>query len=82
MLFNVQLKELVKSKMNVSLPVCQYDFEISTVHPHSIQANLVYGQAVLLLNITGGAVAWWLTPQTPDPEVGGSSPTGVAVLCP
>ena len=29
-----------------------------------------------------GAVAWWLTPQTPDPEVGGSSPTRVAVLCP
>ena len=24
--------------------------------------------------------AWWLTPQ--DPEVGGSSPTHVAVLCP
>ena len=30
----------------------------------------------------GGAVAWWLTPRTPDPEVGGSSPTQVAVLCP
>ena len=30
----------------------------------------------------GGAVAWWLTPRTPDPEVGGSSPTLVAVLCP
>ena len=29
----------------------------------------------------GGAVAWWLTPQTPDPEVGGSSPTRVAMLC-
>ena len=33
-----------------------------------------------LLNHTGGAVAWWLTPRTPDPEVGGSSPTRVAVL--
>ena len=31
--------------------------------------------------IPGGAVAWWLTPRTPDPEVGGSSPTRVAVLC-
>ena len=31
---------------------------------------------------SGGAVAWWLTPRTPDPEVGGSSPTRVAVLCP
>ena len=30
----------------------------------------------------GGAVAWWLTPRTPDPEVGRSSPTRVAVLCP
>ena len=30
----------------------------------------------------GGAVAWWLTPRTPDPEVWGSSPTRVAVLCP
>ena len=30
----------------------------------------------------GGAVAWWLTHQTPDPEVGGSSPTMVNVLCP
>ena len=30
----------------------------------------------------GGAVAWWLTPRTPDPGVGGSSPTRVAVLCP
>ena len=32
--------------------------------------------------IMRGAVAWWLTPRTPDPEVGGSSPTRVAVLCP
>ena len=24
----------------------------------------------------GSAVAWWLMPRTPDPEVGGSSPTG------
>ena len=82
MSFKVQLKELVKSKMNVSIPVCQYDFGISTVHPHSIQANLLYGPAVLLLNIIGSAVAWWLTPRTPYPVVEGSSPTRVAVLCP
>ena len=25
----------------------------------------------------GSAVAWWLMPRTPDPEVGGSSPTRV-----
>ena len=30
----------------------------------------------------GGVVAWWLSPRTPDPEVEGSSPTRVAVLCP
>ena len=28
----------------------------------------------------GSAVAWWLMPRTPDPEVGGSSPTRVK-LC-
>ena len=28
----------------------------------------------------GGAVTWWLTPRTPDLEVGGLSPTRVAVL--
>ena len=27
-------------------------------------------------------MAWWLTPRTLDPEVGGSSPTLVAMLCP
>ena len=27
-------------------------------------------------------MAWWLTPQTPDPEVGRSSTNRVAVLCP
>ena len=27
-------------------------------------------------------MAWWLTPRTPDPEVGGFSPTQVPVLCP
>ena len=29
----------------------------------------------------GGAVAWWLMPRTPDPEVGGSSPTRVKTCC-
>ena len=29
----------------------------------------------------GGAVAWWLMPRTPDPEVGGSSPTRVKPCC-
>ena len=29
----------------------------------------------------GKAVAWWLMPRTPDPEVGGSSPTRVKPCC-
>ena len=29
----------------------------------------------------GSAVAWWLMPRTPDPEVGGSSPTRVKLCC-
>ena len=28
-----------------------------------------------------GAVAWWLMPRTPDPEIGGSSPTRVKPCC-
>ena len=26
-------------------------------------------------------MAWWLMPRTPDPEVGGSSPTQVKLCC-
>ena len=29
----------------------------------------------------GSTLAWWLTPRTPDPEVGGSSPTRVKPCC-
>ena len=32
--------------------------------------------------MTSPPAGWWLTPRTPDPEVGGSSLTRVAVLCP
>ena len=32
-------------------------------------------------NVSGMAVAWWLMPRTPDPEVGGSSPTRVKPCC-
>ena len=31
-------------------------------------------------NFKGSAVAWWLMPRTPDPEVRGSSPTRVIIL--
>ena len=29
----------------------------------------------------GSAVAWWLMPRTPDPEVEGSSPTQIKPCC-
>ena len=32
-------------------------------------------------NPKGSAMAWWLMPRTPDPEVGGSSPTRVKPCC-
>ena len=31
----------------------------------------------MALEYEGSAVAWWLMPRTPDPEVGGSGPTRV-----
>ena len=50
------------------------------------QALIPEANPVLSINVIrvyiGGAVAWWFTPRTSDPEVGGSSPTLVAVLCP
>ena len=50
------------------------------------QALMPEANHVLSINVIrvfiGGAMAWWLTPRTSDPEVGGSSPTQVAVLCP
>ena len=33
------------------------------------------------LFLKGSAVAWWLMPRTPDPEVGGSSPVRVNPCC-
>ena len=32
-------------------------------------------------SLMGSAMAWWLMPRTPDPEVGGSSPTRVKPCC-
>ena len=50
------------------------------------QALMPEANPVLSINVIrvyiGSAMAWWLTPRTSDPEVGGSSPTQVAVLCP
>ena len=43
------------------------------------QALMPEANPVLSINVIrvyiGGAVAWWLTSRTSDPEVGGSSPT-------
>ena len=50
------------------------------------QALMPDANPVISINVIrvykGGAVAWWLTPRTSDPEVEGSCPTRVAVLCP
>ena len=35
-----------------------------------------------IVELRRGAVAWWLRPRTPEREVGGLSPSWVAVLCP
>ena len=41
-----------------------------------------YAKSRFSLNVAlGSAVAWWLIPRTPDPEVGGSSPTQVKPCC-
>ena len=51
-----------------------------------LQALMPEANHVLSINVIRayiwGAVAWWLTPRTSDPETGGSSPTRVVVLCP
>ena len=49
---------------------CKYDF-----------AATVWSTNVSTLHKVG-AMTWWLTSWSPDPEVRGSSPTRVAVLCP
>ena len=50
------------------------------------QALMPEANPVLSINVIrvykGDVVACWLTPRTSDPEVGGSSPNRVAVLCP
>ena len=60
----------------------------NTVHPVSPRFSTVppwfYPGSSRLIpdHRTGGsAEAWWLMPRTPDPEVGGSSPTRVKPCC-
>ena len=42
---------------------------------------VVFMTPVRFLHTVGSAVAWWLMPRTPDPEVGGSRPTRVKPCC-
>ena len=53
---------------------------LNRIDPVSVCVSIHTGEKTLVGY--GCAVAWWLTPRTPDPEVGGSSPTQVTVLCP
>ena len=50
------------------------------------QVLMSEAKPILSINVIrayiGGAMACWLTPRTSDPDVGGSSTTRVAVLCP
>ena len=41
----------------------------------------MYCSMIMLQETKGSAVAWWLMPRTPDPEVGGSSPNQVKPCC-
>ena len=46
---------------------------------HQINTFIKFSNSIIT---SGGAVAWWLRSRTPEREVGFSSPTQVAVLCP
>ena len=43
---------------------------------------LLYGKTSFFHFRMGSAVAWWLMPRTPEPEVGGSNHLVQTVLCP
>ena len=45
---------------------------------HVLSINVI---RVYIGGVEGSAVAWWFMPRTPDPEVGGSSPTRVKPCC-
>ena len=46
-----------------------------------LRCNLYFRYIHSTIPNQGSAVAWWLMPRTPDPEVGGSSPTRVKPCC-
>ena len=65
-------------------------FQLSpNIHTLSVPPDIVSSSFLILyfiqrnnLFVEETAKPQWLTARTPDPEVGGSSPTRVAVLCP
>ena len=56
------------------------DQELVQSEPHSY-SQIQNGNQMKLKNRRGSAVAWWLMPRTPDPEVGVSSPIRVKPCC-
>ena len=63
-------------------PFPEYKQKLSSREHFRIYSTQSWCQQKSLTTLCVRAMAWWLTPRTPDPEVGGSSPTRVAVLCP
>ena len=82
MIFN-QSGHLMEKSYSFDLPymsicnfvISHFGFEGGTLVP------IVIVPCHCLLFKRGSAVAWWLMPRTPDPEVGGSSPTRVKLCC-
>ena len=47
----------------------------------SVGRKIIFFNFSNSISIKESAVAWWLMPRSPDPEVGGSSPTRVKPCC-
>ena len=64
-------------------PVPVHSFSITFDHSFVFNYRLIVATLLCLafLLTTVSAVAWWLMPRTPDPKVGGSSPTRVKPCC-
>ena len=55
--------------------------QISSAVIARLRSTFVFATYSLHLAAMGSVLAWWLMPQTPDPEVGGTSPTRVKPCC-
>ena len=56
--------------------ICAHFYIFTKKQPFRIE--VIFSPSLV---IRGSAVVWWLMPRTPDPEVGGSSPTRVKPYC-